>query len=173
MYPIKSSRARGGIILVALATLASVISAGPAGASEPATLPEACALHERSPHGARASDPGCDTSAAVRAAETEAAGWPDYDSTAISDPLRNIAVDAAAAEAAGWPDYDSTAISNAERNIAVDAATREAAGWPNYDSTAISAAPSTDIASNSPRMTQIAAEQTTAPVAHHGNPFVL
>jgi hypothetical protein len=129
-----TSRGRTAAILVIATALATAIGTSPAGVSGQEPLPEACAFQERSPNGVRAIDPTCAT---------------------------NIAVEAARAEAATWPDYDSTAISDAERNIAIDAATREAAGWPDYDSTAISAGGSTDITSNSPRMTQIGAQATS------------
>lgn len=70
---------------------------------------------------------------AVREATSEAAGWPDYDSIAISEAGHRIEL--ARIEAAGWPDYDSVAISEEGLRIQIarQEAAEEAATWPDYD----------------------------------------
>lgn len=89
-----------------------------------------------------------DCATAVRAATVEAAGWPDYDSIAISE--RGHQVELARIEASGWPDYDPIAIS--EKGLQIEIARREAAeeaaAWPDYDPTAL-AGRSADTQANS------------------------
>jgi hypothetical protein len=158
-------RARHAAIIVIAAAIASAIGFGPATVAGQEPLPEACAFQDRSPNGARVSELSCEPDAddeyVTCSYYEDAHGRVRVVYESDQYCLSYAAIEEARIEAAGWPDYDSTAISDAERNIAVDAATREAAGWPDYDSTAISAGGSTDITSNSPRMTQIGAQATS------------
>ena len=153
------SRARAAIALIFALVLASVTTSGAIVSAKDDTA--GCVYYE-TPYKQETSvtDANGEThcaSAAEAAAIAEAAGWPDFDPT---DMTQEIAQYEAQQEAAAWPDFDPTDMT---QEIAQYEAQQEAAAWPDFDPTDMTQEiaqyeAQQEAAANSPRMTQIAAE---------------
>ena len=123
----KRFRAILAITVIFATALVSAMSAGYTASVAQESLPESCAAQERAPHSAHATGGLCPTESASAQAQADAAGWPDFDP---SDMTQEIAQAEAQREAAAWPDFDPTDMT---QEIAQAEAQREAAAWPNFD----------------------------------------